>query len=281
MQTVLKANNLCYKSGRRYLLNHINWEVKKGEHWLIFGMNGSGKTTLLSTIAGFKSATSGQLEVLGQHYDSACIYALRKKVGWISSSFFDRFYREESALHIVLSGLTGTFNVDDTIRDGDVRYAKALLRELRMGEKLHQPFGLMSKGERQNVLIARALITQPEILLLDEPGTGLDVYARAHMLNTVRMLAENGSATILYVTHYPEEIQPFMNKTLLLKNGRAFAQGDTTAVLTGENLSALLNEPVEVHRKEDGTFGMTAQASSHLWQMCYGKQVIENGQCEL
>lgn len=277
MQTVLRMRELCYKSGKRYLLNHINWEVKAGEHWLIFGMNGSGKTTLLSTIAGFKSATSGQLEVLGQQYDSAHIYGLRRKVGWVSSSFFDKYYRQEAALQIVLSGLTGTLNVDDTIQDKDVRYAKALLRELRMGEKMRQPFGLMSKGERQNVLIARALITRPEILVLDEPGTGLDVYARAHMMNTVRMLAENGGVTILYVTHYPEEMQPFMNKTLLLKNGRVFAQGDTAAVLTSEKLSALMNEPIMVQRAEDGTIGMTAQVPSRLWQLCYGKQVKENG----
>lgn len=98
MQTVLRMRELCYKSGKRYLLNHINWEVKAGEHWLIFGMNGSGKTTLLSTIAGFKSATSGQLEVLGQQYDSAHIYELRRKVGWVSSSFFDKYYRQEAAL---------------------------------------------------------------------------------------------------------------------------------------------------------------------------------------
>lgn len=273
MQTILQAKNLCYKSGKRYLLNHINWEVRQGEHWLIFGMNGSGKTTLLSTIAGFKSATSGQLQVFGQAYDRANIYDLRRKVGWVSSSFFDRYYKQEAALQIVLSGLTGTFNVDDSIRDADVRYAKALLRELRMGEKMHQPFGLMSKGERQNVLIARALITRPQILVLDEPGTGLDVYARTHLMNTVRILAESGQVTILYVTHYPEEIQPFMNKTLLLKNGRVYAQGDTEDVLTTKNLSALMDEDITVQRQQNGAISMTAQAPSHLCQLCYGEQV--------
>jgi len=273
MQTILQAKNLCYKSGKRYLLNHINWEIKQGDHWLIFGMNGSGKTTLLSTIAGFKSATSGQLRVFGQEYDQAHIYELRRKVGWVSSSFFDRYYKQEAALQIVLSGLTGTFNVDDSIQDADVRYAKALLRELRMGEKMHQPFGLMSKGERQNVLIARALITRPQILVLDEPGTGLDVYARTHLMNTVRSLAESGKVTILYVTHYPEEIQPFMNKTLLLKNGRIYAQGNTGDVLTTKNLSALMDEDITVQWQQNGAIRMTAQAPSHLCQLCYGEQV--------
>lgn len=276
MQTILKASELCCKSGKRYLLNHINWEVKSGEHWLIFGMNGSGKTTLLSTIAGFKSPTSGQLTVLGQQYDRDTIFSLRKKVGWVSSSFFDKYYRQEQALQIVLSGLSGTFNVDYGVSAQDVRYAKALLRELRMGDKMKQPFCLMSKGERQNVLIARAMITRPQILVLDEPGTGLDIYAREHMMNSVRSLAESGHVTVLYVTHYPEEIQPFMNKTMLLRNGRIFAQGNTEQIMTSENISALLQEQVQVYRNDHGTMGMRVQALSHLCQMCYGEQVIAN-----
>lgn len=276
MQTILKASELCCKSGKRYLLNHINWEVKSGEHWLIFGMNGSGKTTLLSTIAGFKSPTSGQLTVLGQQYDRDTIFSLRKKVGWVSSSFFDKYYRQEQALQIVLSGLSGTFNVDYGVSAQDVRYAKALLRELRMGDKMKQPFCLMSKGERQNVLIARAMITRPQILVLDEPGTGLDIYAREHMMNSVRMLAESGQVTVLYVTHYPEEIQPFMNKTMLLRNGRIFAQGNTEQIMTSENISALLQEQVQVYRNDHGTVEMRVQALSRLCQMCYGEQVIAN-----
>ncbi|MBP3625562.1 MAG: ATP-binding cassette domain-containing protein, partial [Peptococcaceae bacterium] len=232
MQTIIKTNELCYKSGRRFLINHINWEVKEGEHWLVFGMNGSGKTTLLSMIAGYKSPTSGTLEVLGKQYDKEHIFALRKEIGWVSSSFFDKYYANETALRIVLSGLFGTFNIDYDVTDADVRRAKALLRELRMEGKMNRPFNSLSKGERQNVLIARALITQPKVLVLDEPGTGLDIRAREHMMNTVRALAESKKVTIIYVTHYPEEVQPFMNKTMLLKNGRAFAKGDTESVLT-------------------------------------------------
>jgi len=268
MQTIIQAKDLCYKSGKQYLLNHINWEVKAGEHWAIFGMNGSGKTTLLSMLSGFKSATSGTLYVLGQQYNKTNIYELRRKVGWVSSSFFDKYYHQEEALQIVLSGLSGTFNLNYEIQDKDVRYAKALLCELGLEDKINLPFYLMSKGERQNVLIARALLTRPEILVLDEPGTGLDVCARAHMMNTVRMLAEDGKVTVLYVTHYPEEIQPFMNKTVLLKNGRIFAQGDTAAIVTTENISMLTNESVLVQHIND-TFSMTIQKSSRLYQLCY------------
>jgi len=273
MQTIIKTNELCYKSGRRFLINHINWEVKEGEHWLVFGMNGSGKTTLLSMIAGYKSPTSGTLEVLGKQYDKENIFALRKEIGWVSSSFFDKYYANETALRIVLSGLFGTFNIDYDVTDADVRRAKALLRELRMEGKMNRPFNSMSKGERQNVLIARALITQPKVLVLDEPGTGLDIRAREHMMNTVRALAESKKVTIIYVTHYPEEVQPFMNKTMLLKNGRAFAKGDTESVLTSENLSILLDETVHVVQNADGSVTMDVDAPSYVADKFYGEQV--------
>ncbi|MBQ6852681.1 MAG: ATP-binding cassette domain-containing protein [Peptococcaceae bacterium] len=273
MQTIIKTNELCYKSGRRFLINHINWEVKEGEHWLVFGMNGSGKTTLLSMIAGYKSPTFGTLEVLGKQYDKENIFALRKEIGWVSSSFFDKYYANETALRIVLSGLFGTFNIDYDVTDADVRRAKALLRELRMEGKMNRPFNSMSKGERQNVLIARALITQPKVLVLDEPGTGLDIRAREHMMNTVRALAESKKVTIIYVTHYPEEVQPFMNKTMLLKNGRAFAKGDTESVLTSENLSILLDETVHVVQNADGSVTMDVDAPSYVADKFYGEQV--------
>ena len=275
MQTIIKTNELCYKSGRRFLINHINWEVKEGEHWLVFGMNGSGKTTLLSMIAGYKSPTSGTLEVLGKQYDKENIFELRKEIGWVSSSFFDKYYANETALRIVLSGLFGTFNIDYDVTDADVRRAKALLRELRMEGKMNRPFNSMSKGERQNVLIARALITQPKVLVLDEPGTGLDIRAREHMMNTVKALAESKKVTIIYVTHYPEEVQPFMNKTMLLKNGRAFAKGDTESVLTSENLSILLDETVHVAQNADGSVKMEVDAPSYVADKFYGEQVSQ------
>jgi len=273
MQTVIAAKDLCYKSGRQYLINHVNWEIEQGEHWLVFGMNGCGKTTLLSMIAGYKSPTSGSLEVLGKKYDKEHIFELRKQVGWVSSSFFDQYYSNETALHIVLSGLFGTFNIGYDIADSDVRRAKALLRELRIGEKMNRPFNSMSKGERQNVLIARALITQPKILVLDEPGTGLDIRAREHMLNTAQALAESGNVTVIYVTHYPEEIKPFMHKTMLLKNGRVVAKGDTKTIFTEQNLRILMDEQVMIKQNIDGTMMIKVNAPSKIVDKFYGEQV--------
>lgn len=267
---MIQAEEMCCRSGRRFLLNHINWNVEKGDHWLIFGLNGSGKTTLLSTIAGFKPITSGNLTVLGKKYNKETIFALRKKVGMISNSLFDRVYHNESALEIVLSGLFGTFNVSFELKDTDIRFAKSLLRELRMGEKMYQAFGTMSKGERQNVLIARALITKPEILLLDEPNSGLDVYARAHLYETVFQLAASGKVTIIYVTHYPEEIPSFINKALFMRNGQIYAQGAIDKMMQSKKVSSLINEEATVTRDVIGTFHMTVEAPSHIYDLCYG-----------
>ncbi|MEE0435979.1 MAG: ATP-binding cassette domain-containing protein [Peptococcaceae bacterium] len=243
---VINANGICCQSGHRYLLRDIHWEVKQGEHWVIFGMNGSGKTTLLSLIAGFRKQTKGSLEVLGQTYGSDNVLALRKRIGWVSSSFFEKYFSKENAMHIVLSGLRGTFCPDDAITDHDVVLAKMLLRQLNLGDKMDRPYHTMSKGEQQNVLIARALIAGPDILALDEPGTGLDIQARESMLQIVRQLAEKTNMTLIYVTHYPEEIMDVFDQCLLLRNGRIYATGKTTELMTTEELSGFLEKPVSV-----------------------------------
>ena len=270
---IIKANKLCLQSGKRYLLRDIDWEVKRGEHWLVFGMNGCGKTTLLGTVAGFESQTGGTLEVFGQPYTNENILELRSKIGWVSGSFFDKCYSHESALNIVLSGLFGTLGINFFITDTQIRQAKALLREMRMGDKINTPFDFMSKGEQQNVLIARALMAEPEILVLDEPGTGLDVYAREHMLQTVQELAEKRQVTVIYVTHYPEEIQPFLQKTLLMQDGKVFAQGNTEDIMTSENISALLQDTVTIQHEAGNHIRMLLDASSAVGEICYtGKE---------
>lgn len=245
-ETIIRAKGLGCRSGHRYLLREINWEVQKGQHWVVFGMNGSGKTTLLSIIAGFKTHTHGSLEVFGQQYGTGNVLSLRKRIGWVSSSFFDKYYGKESAMQIVLSGLFGTFGLGYDVTDEQVVLAKTLLSRLGLEDKIDRPFYMMSKGERQNVLIARALIASPEILVLDEPGTGLDVFAREYMLSIVRELANETGVTIIYVTHYPEEILDVFQNCLLLKHGRIYAKGKTEELMNSKQLSSFLEYPVEV-----------------------------------
>lgn len=252
MKTIIKTTDLACQSGRKYLINQINWQVEKGEHWIIFGLNGCGKTTLLSIVAGFKGQTKGELEVFGKSYTEDNIFSLRQKIGWVSSSFFDKYLSWESALSIVLSGVSGTLSMSRAITDNDVKRALALLRQLRLGNKIDQPFALMSKGERQCVLIARALVSQPEILILDEPSTGLDIYAREYILTAVDDLARHTDMTIIYVTHYIEEILPSFDKTMLMKDGQIYAQGVTSDMLSDDLFTSFLNYPVHISRDIDG-----------------------------
>lgn len=258
---IIETDKLSYRSGQRYLLRDIDWKVEAGQHWCLFGMNGCGKTTLLSIIAGYKTATSGCIKVFGEEFCNSNILAQRQRIGWVSSSFFDRYFQKEPALNIVLSGKTGSFGVDFSLTDGDVRNAKLLLKEFGLKDKIRQPFSLMSKGERQNVLLARALLSNPEILILDEPCSGLDVIARERVLELVEVLAEQTNMTIIYVTHYVEEILPDFQQTVLMRAGEFFATGFTSTLFTDACLSEFLQHPVTVHTTDTGRSVVQTQAT--------------------
>ena len=260
MDKIVTVEKLCVQSSSRYLLRDINWEVKRGEQWVVFGLNGSGKTTLLSVIAGFKEPTAGRVTVFGEAYSQANLLKNRRRIGWVSSSFFDKYYTRESALNIVLSGLSGTLGITGAISEEDVLKAKALLAEWHFGDRIDMPFSLLSKGERQNILIARALIAEPEILVLDEPGTGLDVLAREYLLQKINTLADRRQMTIIYVTHYPEEIQPIFQHCLILREGQIAASGPTSALLSSACLSEALQAAVTVKQEADGRFNLRVLA---------------------
>ena len=253
---VINTEGLSLKAGRRYLLKDIDWQVKRGENWLIFGMNGSGKTTLLSILAGFKQGTSGRVEVLGESYTSANILDLRRRIGWVSSSFFDQHYSRESVLDIVLSGKFGTMGLGGEVGDQDIVRAKGLLKNLGMTDKMRRPFHMLSKGERQNVLIARALINEPELLMLDEPCSGLDILARERLLAMVREMAQDKTMSILYVTHHTEELLlDGFEQTLFLKDSLMYKKGPTEDLFSQASLSDFLGYPVAVEPRRP--YGLT------------------------
>lgn len=245
---LIQVTQLSCKVGTRHLLNQINWTVHKGEQWVIFGMNGSGKTTLLSVIAGYRNYTRGKVELFGESITADNVLRLRKRIGWVSSSFFDSYYKNESVLEIVLAGKTGTLGLDVSLGEADVQAAKALLRQVHLEEKCNMPFCTLSKGERQNILLVRALLTKPEILILDEPCSGLDIVAREHVLKMVRNIIQQTETTIVYVTHYPEEILDIFTNVMLLKKGKIFLQGDKEACFCSEKISAFLEERATVDR---------------------------------
>lgn len=260
-ETVIKVKNLSCLSGSQFLLHNISWEVKKGEQWVVFGRNGCGKTTLLSIIAGYKSFSSGELEVFGETYNASNILDIRKRIGWISSSFFDKYYHEERVIDIVLGALSGALGVPFEVENAHIAKAKRLLTDLGLKDKIDSTFDMLSKGERQHVLISRAFMTDPEILILDEPGTGLDVLARERLLATIKELAAERDTTIIYVTHYPEEILPSFDKTLLLRNGATYKIGATKELFTSEVMSDFFSYPAVIkYSNERYNFSIESEA---------------------
>lgn len=257
-EKIVEIKGLNCVSGNRYLLQNINWTIERGEHWLLFGNNGCGKTTLLSVLSGYKDFDSGSVKVFDQSYTAENVLTLRKKIGWVSSSFFDKYYHQERALDIVLSSLSGGLGKGFAISNAELVRARELMEELNLADKIERPFDLLSKGERQNVLIARALLTEPELLILDEPGTGLDVFARAHMLERVEQMARHQHMTIIYVTHYPEEILPLFEKCLLMTKGTIYCTGPTAELFNEKVLSGFIEAPVNV-TYEQGKYYLTLE----------------------
>ncbi len=264
---IIEAEHLSCKIGYRYLLQDVTWRVKPGQRWVVFGMNGSGKTTLLSIIAAYQQFTSGSLKLFGEPLTAGRLLECRRRIGWVSSSFFDKYYSREAVMDIVLSGQTGTLGLSGYMTAQARHLAMTLLEELHLGDKAGHTFDMLSKGQRQNVLIARALISKPDILVLDEPCTGLDVYNRQYLFQTLDDLAQAKGLTIIYVTHYAEEIRPLFDQCLLLKNGRIFAQGQTKELFTPELISALLDQPVEISSQPGQAMQLkVAGVSSHMAQ---------------
>lgn len=246
--SIIEVENISCKMGYRYLLKAIDWQIKEGDRWVVFGMNGSGKTTLLSIIAGFRHYTEGRLRIFGEEISNENCLRIRQQIGWVSASFFDKYYTRESVMDIVLSGKYGTLGIAEGITLADRRRAKKLLLELGLECRTEYTFDMLSKGERQNVLIARALFPKPRILVLDEPCTGLDIYNRAYLFRVLEQLAAKEGLTIIYVTHYLEEIKPIFEKCLLLKNGRIFDSGNTAELFTDEKISAFLDRSVTIEK---------------------------------
>lgn len=262
---IIETKALAHKEGSKYLLRDINWTVKEGEHWIVFGANGCGKTTLLSTVSGYRSHSHGELYLFGQRLTKDNTIALRRQIGFVSSSYFNRCFHQESGLDIVLSAKFGGFGRRYDLTDGDVHKARLLLDALGVAAKADYPYSMLSQGQQQRILLARALLAPPRLLLLDEPLNGLDVLARDFFLNTLQDMAAHAPVTIVYVTHHTEEFLPFYQKALLLKNGAIYAQGELADMFSAASLSGFFGRPTQASCRQ-GKWFMTIGGDLHLPQ---------------
>jgi len=252
---IIDINEVSWEREEKQVLNGLSWNVKQGEHWCILGLNGSGKTTLLNMINGYIWPTKGKMSVLGKTFGEFDLRELRKSIGWVSTALQQKLYGYETALRIVLSGKFATIGLYDGYSKADLERAEALMASLGCGAFMHRTYDTLSQGERQRVLIARALMAEPKLLILDEPCTGLDLFAREQLLHMVSAIAsQDNGPTILYVTHHVEEILPCFSKMLLLKDGSRFETNhveDTDKLLTASVLSSFFGVSVGIERIND------------------------------
>jgi iron complex transport system ATP-binding protein len=234
----------------RFLLHEASWAVADGEQWAVLGANGAGKTTLLSLAAARRHPSSGVVHVLGHRLGRVDLNALREQIGHLEPALADALNPRLTTFEAVLTGATGSIALlRERLTSDDADRARDLLAQFDCDHLRERPFGTCSTGERQRVLLARALMRSPRLLLLDEPADGLDLGGREALLQAVASLAqEQPRVAVVTVTHHLEELPPSTTHALLLRGGRVIAAGTTDAVIAAEPLSACFGLPVTVTR---------------------------------
>lgn len=244
------------------ILAGINWTVRPGEHWALLGPNGSGKSTLLSVAGAIRHASSGQVSILGERMGSTSVWDLRERIGVVDAN--QKVLEWATVLEVVLTGVTGTiWPLADRITAADHHRARELLELFGCAELTGRAFLTCSQGERQRVRIARALMSQPRLLLLDEPATGLDLPAREALMHAITELASRqpGLATVL-VSHHLEELPVSTTHAMLLRAGQIVASGPAETAISSENVTRCFGFPIATFR-HCGRWSARAAASWH------------------
>jgi iron complex transport system ATP-binding protein len=225
------------------ILECVSWEVRQGDRWVLLGPNGSGKTSLLKVISGYSYPSRGSVDVLGSRFGQTDLRELRGRVGWVNYDLRALIPEFMTSLDVVLAGREGSIAFYGEAKACDRRQAVELLSHIRADHLVDRRFATLSTGERQRVLIARALTSEPEVLLLDEPCLGLDPGAREEFLEALAVLfATRIDLTIITVTHHVEEITDKYGGLLALDQGRVLACGERAATLTPQLVARLFGD---------------------------------------
>jgi iron complex transport system ATP-binding protein len=244
---ILEVRDLTIWRGDTTILDRLNWTVRRGEHWVILGANGSGKTSLLSALTGYLTPSNGTIHVLGQEFGASDWRELRQKIGIVSSSIRQLMHDEDMALEIVAGGARAEIGFWGEIPKKVQVAARRALEQAEADQIAERPWMVLSQGERQRVLIARALMAKPRLLILDEPCAGLDPVAREHFLAFVERIAwEPKAPAIVLVTHHVEEITPAFTHAMLLRAGHVTGLGVLNNVLTSAALSEAFGAKMKV-----------------------------------
>jgi iron complex transport system ATP-binding protein len=265
MGDILKVEGLRVRRGRTDILAGVSWRVRRGEHWAILGPNGCGKTSLLKSITGYLSPSSGSITLLGETYGETDWRDLRLKIGLVTSALQASIPSAEPALETVVSGRYAQLDLWAHPTGAEKARARTLLRFVGGAHLESREWLFLSQGERQRILIARALMARPKVLILDEPCAGLDPVAREEFLWFVEGLARrrNGPALVL-VTHHAEEIMPAFTHALLLREGRVHASGPMAGTVTTARLSGAFGSRITVRRRGRRFVASAAHGSRRL-----------------
>lgn len=243
----LSLTNVSLERQNKKLLNNVTWQVNKGEHWAILGLNGSGKTSLLKLITAEYWTSQGSVEVLGNKFGGTDISNMRTKIGIVGSFIAEHLSPHMLAEKIVLTGKYKSSILYTEYGEKELNEARQMLISIGGEHLLGRIYASLSQGEKQLLLIARSLMESPEILILDEATSGLDLFAREKLLTQIEQITSLPNApTIIYVTHHAEEITRSFTHVLLLKKGNIIAKGPKNEVLTEEILSDFYDQPVSI-----------------------------------
>jgi iron complex transport system ATP-binding protein len=253
MSLVLDFNNVTVLRDQRPILNNVDWQVHSNQRWVIVGPNGAGKTTLLRVAASQIHPSTGTAKLLGSTLGEVNVFELRTRIGFASNAMSVHIPNSETVLDAVMTasyGITGRWN--EKYDDVDERRARRVLAEWQLDELADRPFGTLSDGERKRAQIARSVMPDPEILLLDEPVASLDMAAREHTISVLGSYASAPTApAIIMVTHHIEEIPKGFTHALILSRGQVYAAGEIDATLTTEKISGAFGFGLEVSKDGD------------------------------
>jgi iron complex transport system ATP-binding protein len=255
MSAILELSSISVQRGDRIILGPLDWQVLEGQRWVVLGPNGAGKTTLLQICSSLIHPTTGSITILGQILGKVDVFELRTRIGLTSSALVDQLPSDEIVMDVVLTAAYAMFGRWQEKYDlWDESRAMALLTALGVRELGNRNYGTLSDGEKKRVQIARALMTDPELLLLDEPASALDLGGREDLLKRIETFSNDplAPATVI-VTHHIEEIPSGTTHALLLRDGKTVAQGQIQSVINDENLSIAYGLPISV-QSEHGRY---------------------------
>jgi len=255
MSAILELSDISVRRGDRVILGPLNWQVLEGERWVILGPNGAGKTTLLQICSSLIHPTTGEINILGEKLGKVDVFELRTRIGLTSSALVEQLPPDELVMDVVLTAAYAMLGRWQEKYDlWDESRAMALLTALGVRELGERLFGSLSEGEKKRVQIARALMADPELLLLDEPASSLDLGGREDLLRRIESLSKDplAPATVI-VTHHIEEIPVGTTHALLLREGAVVAQGEVVSVITDQNLTQAYGLAITV-QTEGGRF---------------------------